>query len=201
MCIDELLQLDRPAGFQEQPGAEIEVILVFQADWDDVHGHFVFQPLPGAERDACDAFFQGEEAVHRPVPPFRQDAEGDAVAEGVDALFHDGVVFRERLDPVADPVDRQHLEEAERLADRRFLEDVGAGDEDDRILAGGQDDQRVHQGIGVVRGEDDGTVARNGVEIPVFDLAVCHRDRPAGIAVQGIVEHVLFLDLTHGRVV
>ena len=126
------------------------------------------------------------------------DAEGDAVAEYVDALFHDCVVGGEILNAVSDPVDREHLEEMQDVRNRFFLEDIRPCHEYFRLSIRNQDRERVHQGVGMVRGEDHRTVLRDSVQIPAFDLPVAHRKGHVQVPDEEIVESAVILNLTHG---
>ena len=91
---------------------------------------------------------------------------------------------------VADAHDGHDLQESENLRDLRIPEDVGPGHEYLLLAVHCQDDQRVHQGVGVVGGVDDGPVGGDLLQPHVFYPAVRHPQHEVHVVPQKGVEPV-----------
>ena len=190
MLPEVFADVDGVAYLDQDGGAEAEEVAVLQADRHDVQGQAAVHELLGLQGDAEDALGQGQQGVFGLVPALGQDAEGHLVQEDVHALVDDLGVLAHLVHAVADAHDGHDLQEAEDLGDLGVPEDVGPGHEDLLLAVHGQDDQRVHQGVGVVGGVDDGPVGGDLLQPDVFYPAVRHPQHEIHVMPQKGVEPV-----------
>ena len=103
-----------------------------------------------------------KQRVHRPVPAFAENAERDMMGQGLVDLQKGFPVARDFPQAVPAAYQREDPQEPQDPGGRPRPEDIGPSAEDGRILAALQNHQGVHQGIRMIRGNDDRPVGRKG---------------------------------------
>ena len=192
ICAD----VDGLAYLHQHGGAESEEVAVFQTDRHYVQGQAAVHEFLGLECDPENAFGQWQQRVLCLMPPFGQYAEGYLVEQHVHALVDDLGVLAHLVHTVADAHDGHYLQETEDFRDFGIPENVGPGHEYFLFAVHGQNHQRVHQGVCMVRGVDDGSVGWYLFKSHVFYPAVCHPQHEVDVVPEEGVEPVEVLNFS-----
>ena len=192
MLPDELVDIQRlpVVDFTDAPVIEETGIV-------DSGGDQPGLPILGtAVCDAGNAFLYGLQAALRPVRALGKHAEGNRVRQHIVYLVEALVILADMFQPVPFPDHGKDAEKVEDAGDGGLPEDIGPGAECGRALPRGQDHQRVHERIGMVGGEDDGSVLGE-FRAPVQDAVVTLPGAPVYIRPEKGIQAVLFPNLSH----
>ena len=108
-----------------------------------------------------------------------EDENGAPVAQHARGRGEHGRVARAIVPRFLAPVHRDGADQPEDEADEGITEERRLGDGGDRSLQGGHEQHGVEQRIVMVRGDDEGTVAREALGADHIDTLIEHLHDPA----------------------
>ena len=194
MCLNIGRGIDRFADLGQQGAAVAEEVAVLQSDRNNPDRTVAAGGLIGSQRDAGHPLADGEQSVHRAVRSLRHDAEVAAAGEHLDGFFDGLLRFIHILQAVATTVDRHDFQVVQDRGDLRIPEDVGPGHEHLPPAAHRQHGKRIHQGVAVVGGVDDGSLRGNLLQTEIADPAVGASDEGIRPEAEKRVAQGLFVD-------
>src|SRR4030042_4274429 len=106
------------------------------------------------ESHPADAFFQLAEAAEAGMITFRKDDEAILISQYINCFIEYLIITFHRSETIPDPVYRENFDEIEKRGNEFFSENICPAKKNHLSLCCKQDCQSIHQGILMVRGED-----------------------------------------------
>jgi hypothetical protein len=96
------------------------------------------------------------------------------VPKNLDGFLKNRIIALHVLYPVPDPVYGHNIQKCENTDQHFALENIGAGQEDSLKFGITNHNHRIHQGVLVIWGENDGLINWNVMKVDYADLPVIY---------------------------